>query len=279
MRVIALLLTLWASAVSAQSYPDYSSTTVNDFADLLGTADETTLSTQLDALRQETGVEMTVLTLATQDRYAPGRSLESFATGLFNHWGIGDATRNDGVLVLILRDDRAMRVELGRAYGRNWDGVAQEIVDSRFLPAFTQGDYPRGIMDGSAAIIDRIVRPHLAGQAAPETGSGGLPVFDLVVGLVVIGAVLLALRRFFADALVRFRACPQCGRKGGLRQTREVVVPATRSMQGSGRLHLHCSLCGFAETSSYTIARLAEPSSNNGFGGGSSGGGGASGRW
>ena len=278
MRIIALLLTLWAATASAQTYPDYTSTTVNDFADLLGEADEATLSMQLSALRSETGVEMTVVTLDSQDRYAPGQSLESFATGLFNHWGVGDGSRNDGVLVLILRGDRAMRIELGRAYGRAWDGVAQEVVDNHFLPAFRTDDYARGIMVGSTATIDRIVRPFLAGQPARETSDGGLPSF-LMFALFAVGALFLALRRRIGDALARFRACPQCGQKGGLRHTRETVFAATRSTSGSGRLRRHCSLCGFTDESTYTIPRLSERTSGGSFGGGRSGGGGASGRW
>ena len=56
---------------------------------------------------------MTIITLESQAPYAPDETLEEFATNLFNNWGIGDAARNDGILVLVLPDDRAMRIELG----------------------------------------------------------------------------------------------------------------------------------------------------------------------
>lgn len=282
MRIIVLLLTLWTAAASAQSYPAYTSTTVNDLAGLLAPADAATLAMQLAALRDETGVEMTVVTLDTQDRFAPGVTLETFATGLFDQWGVGDATRNDGVLVLILQGDRAMRVELGRAYGRAWDRAAQEVVDTHFLPAFRANDYPRGIMQGSTAVIDQIIRPFLAGQPAPETSDGGL-IQALIMGVFaisVLGFILrAALGARIGDALARFRACPQCGQTGGLRQSRETVFAATRSTAGSGRLRRHCSLCGFADESAYSIPPLPDRSSGGSFGGGSSGGGGASGRW
>jgi uncharacterized protein len=63
-------------------------------------------------------------------------TLEAFATALFNHWGVGKAETNDGVMILVFRDDRAMRLELGAAYGRDWDRVAQDVVERNFLNAF-----------------------------------------------------------------------------------------------------------------------------------------------
>ena len=174
MHGFLFVLMFLASTATAQTYPEYRSTTVNDLAGLLDPADEAALTGQLTGLRRDTGVEMTVVTLATQADFAPGRTLEQFATGLFDHWGIGQAGRNDGVLVLILRDDRAMRVELGQAYGRDWDGAAQRVVDGQFLPAFKAGSYARGILTGSTAVIDDIILPFRAGQDAPAGSKRGV---------------------------------------------------------------------------------------------------------
>ena len=88
---------LLAGMASAQSYPEYQSSTVNDVADLLDPPEEAALSERLTELERETGVEMTVLTLSSQSGFAPDQTLEQFATGLFNHWGIGKAERDDGV--------------------------------------------------------------------------------------------------------------------------------------------------------------------------------------
>jgi len=89
---LALLLTLaFTTPSAAQTFPDYVSTTVNDFADLLPEADERTLSERLSPLERNTGVEMTLVTLATQSFFAPTMSLEDFATALFDEWGVGKA--------------------------------------------------------------------------------------------------------------------------------------------------------------------------------------------
>lgn len=273
MRILLLLLFFWSGAVFAQSYPDHQSTTVNDYAELLSAADKAALSSRLEQLRRDTGVEMTVLTLATQSDFPPHRSLERFATGVFNYWGVGDASRNDGVLVMILRDDRAMRIELGAAYAREWDCVAAEVVDEHFLSAFAAGDYPRGIKEGSGAVISEIIEPFLAGEEAPRSVSNEIWMFG------VFAALFFAFtgRQTIGDALARFRTCPNCGHRG-LRQWRSTYLAATSTTAGSGTLHVRCTQCSYESETSYVIPRRSSKSSS-GFGGGSSGGGGASGRW
>lgn len=274
MKTYIILFLLSASAAFSQTYPEYHSTTVNDQADLLSASDEAVLSEQLSTLRRDTGVEMTVLTLATQSDYAPDQTMEQFATGLFNHWGIGDADRNDGVLVLILSDDRAMRIELGASYARDWDAAAVQVIDDHFLGAFSDGDYPRGILEGSAAVRDEIVLPFLAGQDAPErTGSTQNWPFIALIAMVM----LFNVRRYIGDGLVRLRKCPSCGHRS-LRQTRRTTMAASRTASGSGIRNVSCSRCMHSRDYAYVIPRVSSGSSG-GFGGGRSGGGGGSGRW
>ncbi len=261
-----------AGISGAQSFPEYNRLTVNDYAGLLPDAEEEILANRLDKLRSDTGVEMTVLTLASQSPYAPDLTLEQFATALFNAWGVGNASRNDGVLVLILRDDRAMRIELGAGYARAWDKAAQKAVDEHFLPAFAAENYASGILTGSASVIDTIITPSLEGADPPKD----IHVFWFMMPFLFIFG-LIAGRQKIADGLARFRTCPQCGKKG-LRQSRTVTHSATTSLSGSGIMRTWCTLCDYATESNYMIPRRTN-SSSSGFGGGSSGGGGASGRW
>jgi uncharacterized protein len=99
-------------------------------------------------------------------------TLEAYATALFDHWGVGKAETNDGVMVLVFRDDRAMRLELGAAYGRDWDRVAQDVVERHFLNAFATGDYVRGLTWGTEHVIARIVMPFREGAAPPAAAAG-----------------------------------------------------------------------------------------------------------
>jgi uncharacterized protein len=277
MRKLLLVLFLSAGMAAAQTYPSYKSTTVNDYAHLLDAQDEHVLSDRLAQLRRDTGVEMTVVTLASQSFYAPDQTLEQFATGLFNTWGIGDAKRNDGVLVLVLRDDRAMRIELGAGYGRAWDGAAVRVIDDTFLPAFKADDYARGILQGSSAVISDIVMPFRRNEDAPAPTGGDRWMFWLFAPLVLLSG-LHSNRKAVGDTFERLRKCPVCGRRG-LRVDRTVSRPATASLPGTGNRRLYCLYCDHSHDVSYSITWSSQNGSSGGFGGGRSGGGGGSGRW
>ena len=279
-RLAAFLIALLLPALAvAQDYPSYDNIWVNDQASVLDDPAEERITASLQALADETGVQATVLTMHTRWGY-PGDSLESFATALFNDWGIGDATRNDGILVLVLTEDREMRIELGSGYPGGYDAVAKEIIDDVFIPAFGKADFQGGIGAGTDVVIQRIAREHAAGNApAPVSGESdagdkfGLGLGALVV--VILGAVAIFGQRI-AD---RFRRCPSCGARG-VQTTRDVLEAATRTATGQGRKTITCPHCGHEEHSTYTISRVRRSSSSSGsFGGGSSSGGGASGRW
>ncbi|SPH21217.1 hypothetical protein ASD8599_01966 [Ascidiaceihabitans donghaensis] len=273
--IFAVLLCLCPLAGTAQTfYPDYASTTVNDFAGLLTAEQRTQLDRSLSKLRDETGVEMTVVTLTRQATYNPDVTMEAFATGLFNHWGVGDATRNDGIMVLVLYQDRAMRIELGKGYSGAWDGVAKTVIDRSFLPKFRDNYYATGILEGVQDTIDTIAVPHSAGEDAPK--GKGAPWW---LAVLAVPFIWLFGGNWIKDRAMRLRSCPQCGQTGGLRATRRVLQRATTSASGSGERTKYCTNCDYRMVSAYSISRISKSSSGSSFGGGSSGGGGASGRW
>ena len=165
-RLLAVLLFL-PIAAWAQNFPDYQSTFVNDYAQVIDAAAKTRITAALRQAREETGVEATVLTIARRADYGDSASIETFAKDLFNAWGIGNAASNDGILILIAVEDREMRIALGSAYPPVWDGVALQIIDHDMLPAFRDGTMAAGIEAGTLAAIDRIARPFSARLGAP----------------------------------------------------------------------------------------------------------------
>ncbi len=289
--LLAIGLPYWAMA---DSWPVYQTSYVNDYAHLIDADAEERITTALRGLSEETGVEATVLTLNDRRTFRSRGTLEEFATGLFNEWGIGNAETNDGILVLVILNDREMRIELGEGYGRSYDGEAQNIIDTIFLPAFKNGQYSHGIEDGTDAVIERIARVHfngqgpgvitstaegLTGELTPERIGSGL--IGAVIGAVVAaGIAALIFGRKLRD---RFTRCPNCGTRG-VRSSRKVLTHATRSHTGRGEHHTNCPRCGYADTTIYTIPIITSSSSSSSssggsFGGGSSSGGGASGSW
>ncbi len=280
-RILAFLFILLPTFTYAQTYPDYESVYVNDYAGIIDAQTKERLVDQLKSLRQDHDVEATVLTIGSRKTYGDSPSLEYFATGLFNKWGIGNSDRNDGILILVVRDDREMRVELGSGYGRGFNRAAKETIENYFLPSFRNDKYAQGIERGTTEIIRRIALPFAEGRPEPADSevsaksTGRFAIFTAMIGF-----VLFSIRRKIGDLLIRFRKCPNCGRNG-LRRKRETLFSATSTTTGQGKSTTTCDYCDYYKTDTYIIPRrsTSSTSSSGGFGGGSSSGGGASGRW
>ncbi len=280
--LISILAALWPllgpSLSLAEPFPAYQSLAINDFADLLSAETETRIATELDDLRARTGIEMTVVTLASRSTFDAAPSLEAFATRLFNGWGIGNATRNDGILILVLAEDREMRIELGAGYNSEYDIPAQDIVNRIMLPAFREGRMAEGIEAGAQATIRDIAERHAEGMPPAEVRHEGKPWWITPFVVVAFAAIAWrALKDQVWRMMGRGATCPSCGHRG-LNRTRQVDQAATRSEEGFGRRFESCPSCGWNREERFTLPRRSS-SSGGSFGGGRSSGGGASGRW
>jgi len=220
---LAILLTaLIGFAAQAQTgYPKAKDLYVNDFAKLLTANDRGAIRTALVKLRDDTGVHAVVATIQTVHGYEPGdQTFESFATNLFNKWGIGDSQRNDGVLILAAVKDRKVRIELGSGYGKSYNAQMQSVIDQQMLPHFKKKNYSLGILEGTNSVV-RILSERASTAAlslAPtpmptiwdssvsstSDSGGGLPLSMIVGGVIVAVLGLIWFARF------RIRRCPSC---------------------------------------------------------------------
>jgi len=220
--VIWLLLVLPVPVGQAQNgYPDPQEPYINDYADLLTSADAANSRTLLASLKEEHGIEATVVTIETLAVYDSGdQTIEAFATGLFNTWGIGDATRNDGVLLLVAVAEGKVRIEVGSGYGGSQNEAMQEVINEHILPTFRQGDMSRGIYLGVRAIVGQ-----LTGEWPPEVGSAVTPtpglfgaIYERLANLspsyYIGGGVLVALGLYLRRRRGRSHQpkprCPKC---------------------------------------------------------------------
>ncbi len=193
---------------------------VTDMAGVLGIAEETAMNEMIQALHDDLTVEIAVVTVVDVDG-----TPKSFATALFNSWGIGDAQANNGLLVLLVMGERRLEMETG--YGLEAtlpDGWLGSMQQRSMVPLFKQGAYGAGLVAGLTEINARLRRsPDEAreGASAPahvqSTRSPPLPTRtragDVVPVLVLMGFLALALL-FVAwrKALTaRWRKCPECG--------------------------------------------------------------------
>jgi len=299
--LIAALLT-FALPMKAQDLPQPVNDFVSDFANLLDPETEARITNQLVTIRNDLDLEMTVVTIESRHDYGSFRSIEDFATELFNAWEVGNATRSDGVMVLVARSDRAMRIELGDSYGPIYDDRMGLVIDHHFIPYFRGNEYATGIETGVLEIIKRL-RPaynleQIKDSPAGFSNSTAEPTLwdwikDRFPIVVFIGiAVFVAFESRVRTIFTNLQKCPNCGLRQ-LSRSRRVLTQATEGSNGAEEILIECANCEYQSTEQRTIPRnrpdrhrsnIRGGSSRGGsrggsFGGGSSSGGGASGRW
>ncbi len=159
---LALFFGIFLSAALLRGEGGYPSPTddyVNDYAGVLSRPDLESIHKMFKDLEYQTGIEAVVVTINSIGDYHTGDSgIESFATNLFNTWGIGHKKENNGVLILVAVKDRKCRIELGGGYGKIYDSVMKQVIDENMIPYFKTDDYSRGIYEGSRAAIEKVTR-------------------------------------------------------------------------------------------------------------------------
>lgn len=141
-------------AETVESLPSRPAAFLSDYADLIPSDVRLGLEAELVALEKETGAELAVVTVANLG----GSDVNLFAVELFKKWGIGKEKEDNGILFLIARDERKMRIEVGYGLeGQITDGTAGAILDQSVVPFFREGKYAEGVVSGVDEIT-RIVR-------------------------------------------------------------------------------------------------------------------------
>ncbi len=154
---------------------------VNDYAEILSAAAEERITAKLEAHEAETGNQVAVLTVASLE----GDALESFSLRVAETWALGRAGVDDGVLLLVARDDRKMRIEVGYGLeGALTDAQSGRILRNILTPHFRAGDFDGGIEQG----IDAILGTLAGGDVIPASA----PAHDFAPGLGDLGGRLAA---------------------------------------------------------------------------------------
>lgn len=213
MRAIKVgLLLLWVFAVTAQaelSFPALSGRVV-DNAQLIEPATRAQLTQELQAHEQATGEQLVVVTLADLQ----GATIEDFGYQLGRHWGIGQKDKNNGALLIVARDERKLRIEVG--YGledRLTDAQASVIINQVITPAFKTGQFSKGISDGVSAILLVLGGTPLDESAAVYGGDAEQSDFVERHPLLFIFLVMLFILAIFIGQLLGI--LPSGGRGGG----------------------------------------------------------------
>jgi uncharacterized protein len=226
---------------------------VTDLAALIPDEVERALEARLEEWKQRTGHQIAVLTVPDLS----GATIEAAAIAVGRAWGIGDAERDDGALLLVAQSERKLRIEVGTGLeGALTDSVSGRIVRDVIVPHFRANDAPAGVRAGVEAMI-AVVEGGVEAVPALRTKQKGAS--SIAIAFVTVFLIL-----FIASIVGRMRGGPPTGRRrrggwGGLGG-------------GSG---------SFFPTGGFGGGRGGGFSGGgfSGFGGGGFSGGGASGGW
>ena len=167
---------------------------VTDLTATLSAAQARALEDKLAAFEAAQGSQVVVLLV----RSTAPEDIAAYALRVADAWKIGRREVGDGVLVLVAKDDRKVRIEVARALeGAIPDLAAWRIIDGAITPAFRRGDFAGGIdagVEGLFALIrgESLPAPGRAARAGEGTGLEDLGAL-LFVGVPMLGAVLVGL--------------------------------------------------------------------------------------
>lgn len=184
-----LLAALLASAQPLQDVPALRER-VTDLTGTLDASEQAALTARLAQLERETGSQLVVLVVPST---AP-EDIAAYALRVVDAWQLGREEVDDGVLLLVAKDDRRMRIEVGYGLeGAIPDARARQIIDTIMAPHFRNGDFAAGIDAGAGAIIALVRGEQLPAPPSSRPGDSSdlealLPVI-LIIG-VVLGGVL-----------------------------------------------------------------------------------------
>ncbi|RON55095.1 TPM domain-containing protein [Pseudomonas frederiksbergensis] len=140
---------------------------VVDTAQLLTPSAVVYLEQMLERLELATTDQVVVVTVPSLGGY----SIEEFGVQLGRHWGIGQKDKNNGVLLLVARDDRKVRIEVGYGLeGQLNDMWAGFIINDSIVPYFKDELYSSGIIAGTTSIVRM-----LGGASLPRVVSRSVP--------------------------------------------------------------------------------------------------------
>jgi uncharacterized protein len=122
---------------------------VVDKANLLMPATEARITAELAGLERRTSDQLVVVTLPSLD----GRPIEEVGLNLGRCWGVGQKGLDNGVLLIVARTDRKVRIEVGTGLENLLkDDVAGQVIRETLVPAFREGRFDDGVEAGVARI-------------------------------------------------------------------------------------------------------------------------------
>lgn len=161
---------------------------VNDYANMLSSSEVNRLEQKLRNYRDTTSNVIAVATIESLQ----GNSIEEVATTTFSKWKMWEGDRYNGVLLLISKDDRKFRIEVGYGLeGAIPDVMANRILNDILTPNFQQGNIYAGIDRATDAMI-QLAAGEFEGFPENQTSEDGSIPIDVIIFIIIIVVVVIS---------------------------------------------------------------------------------------
>ncbi len=255
-KICFSLLLLLCSIVSfAQKYPERPNPPrlVNDFTNTLTQEQIQSLENKLVALDDASSTQIAVVILPSTD----GGTISDYNAELLRKWGVGSKEKNNGIVLLVAKDDRKLDIATGYGLeGALTDANAKSIIDDIIVPNFKGNDYYRGIDLGTDAIVQAVKGQYNTPRNKNKSKGGSSIFFFIFIAFIIIAII-----------------SRKGGGGGGSYMSR-------RGQSGIGNAILWSLLSGGGSSGGDGWSGGGGSGGGfGGFGGGGGGGGGASGSW
>jgi uncharacterized protein len=182
--LVALVAVVTFSSLASGGDVPFLGGRVNDNAGILSLDTQRELEEILRVQEDSTSNQIAVLTITSLD----GEPLEEYSRRVVMTWKLGQDGKDNGVLLLVARDDRKVRIEVGSGLeGQLTDAVASSIMRHEILPQFKAGDYDRGVRAGVDAILGAIAGAYTADESDEAQMDTGAGILAFLFFLVVVG--------------------------------------------------------------------------------------------
>ena len=255
LKKISYIITLLFCVTFAQnSYAQFDipeipkeQTSVYDYISLLSASEKSNLEENLIRYSDTTSTQIVVVIISSTN----GENINYLGAQWGQKWGIGQANEDNGVLVILAKDDRKIAINTG--YGVEHlltDAMSKRIIERDIIPYFKQNDYPGGLNRGTEAIFEVLTGEYQGSRKS--SNDSGFPIGVIFFLIIVFIIILISISK-------NRRGGPGNNSGGGFSILDAIIL------SNMGRGSYGGSSGGFGS------------SSGGGFSGGGFGGGGASG--
>ncbi len=165
LSLISFIVILLAASTFAATDVPYLTGRVTDNAQILSPETRREITESLKTHETRTTNQIAVLTVPTLN----GRSIEDYAVDVFKAWKLGRKGKDNGILIIVVPEDRRMRIEVGYGLeGVMTDLMAGRIIQNVMTPRFRNGDYNGGISEGVRTVIEVLEGGNPQAVAGPK---------------------------------------------------------------------------------------------------------------